>query len=63
MLQKRSKPAPLATGTGLGIAKFTSYNPDNTRPLPEVQTDYVAARYGLDGVRARLTAELAWGRA
>ncbi len=60
MTQKRSKPAR-GNGTGLGIAKFTSYNPDNTRPLPEVQASFLAARFSLDAARARVVAELAWG--
>ena len=31
--------------------------------LPAVQAAFLASRFGLDGNRARLTAELAWGRA
>jgi len=60
MSKTKLRPAS-ANWTGLGIEKFTSYNPDNTRPLPEVQTDYLAARFRLDGVRARVVAELLWG--
>ena len=58
---KRSKPAR-ANGTGSGIAKAVeAFIPDNSKPLPEFQASFVAARYGLDGVRARVVAELAWG--
>jgi len=62
MAPKRSKPARW-NGTGLGIEKLASFNPENIRPFPEVQSDFLAARFGLDGARARLMAELAWRRA
>ncbi len=61
MTQKRLRPAPLATGTGLGITKLSSFDPDNTQTVPSVQACYLAARFGLDGARARVVAELAWG--
>ena len=64
MTQKRSKPAPLATGTGLGIGSCSaalSRTEDNAS-LPAFQATFVAARFRLDTARARLTAELAWGR-
>ncbi len=60
MAHKRSKPAR-GNGTGLGITKITSFGPDCTKPLPEVQACFLAARFRLDGVRARVVAELAWG--
>jgi len=62
MHQKRSKPAR-GNGTGLGITNLTSFNPDNTENLSEVQAAFLAARFRLDGVRARVVAELAWWRA
>lgn len=62
MTQTQLRPAPLATGTGLGIEKLASFSPDNTENLPEVQAAFVAARFGLDATRAKLTAELAWER-
>jgi len=61
VIHKRSKPAPLATGTGSRTAKLSGFGPDYTKPLPEFQATFVAARFGLDGTRARVVAELAWG--
>ncbi len=61
MTLKRSKPAR-GNGTGLGIAKLASFNSDNSKPLPEIQADFIAARYGMDAVRARVVAHLAFGR-
>ncbi len=62
MAQRRSRPFPLATGTGLGVAKVSSVcTPDYSAPLSSFQADFLSARFGLDGVRARLTAELCWG--
>ncbi len=61
MAQKRSKPAPLATGTGSRTAKLSGFGPDSTNSLPEVQACFLVARFGLDGARARVVAELAWG--
>ncbi len=63
MVQKRSRPAPLAAGTGLGWISSPASTRDNSKNLPQFQADFVAARFGLDGVRAKLTAELAWWRA
>jgi len=60
-MTQRKMRAARANGTALGIAKLASFNPDNTENLPEVQACFLAARFRLDGVRARLTAELAWG--
>jgi hypothetical protein len=64
MRQKSMKPAPpcqAATGPVVWISSPAS-NRDNTEALPEVQASYLAARFGLDGTRARVVAELAWGR-
>jgi len=62
MAQKRSKPAPLATGTGSGIAKaVAAFFPDNSKHFDEFQAAFVARRFGLDATRARLTASLAFG--
>jgi hypothetical protein len=64
MSQKRSKPAPLATGTGLGngICSAALSRSDNSENLRRFQADFVAARYRLDAARARVVADLAWGR-
>ncbi len=63
MVQKRSRPAPLATGTGLEWISSPASVRDNSKPITEFQAAFVATRYGLDGSRARVVAELAWGRA
>ena len=60
MTQIQLRPAR-GNGTGLGIGKLASFNPENIRPLPEVQSDFLAARFGLDATRARVVAELAFG--
>ncbi len=60
MSKTKLRPAR-GNGTGLGITKLTSFNPDNTENLSEVQAAFLAARFRLDGVRARVVAELAWG--
>lgn len=60
MTQKKMR-AARANGTALGITKPASFGPDCTKPLPEVQACFLAARFGLDGTRARVVAELAWG--
>jgi len=60
---KRSRGAPLVTVAaprnvnGFPTRDFQS----STETLAAVQAAYVAARFRLDGVRAKLTAELAWG--
>ena len=61
MIRKTTKPA-CGDRTGSGIAKLASFIPENSKPLPDVQTDYLSARFGLDAARARVVAELAWGR-
>ena len=64
MRQKSTKPARVnGTGSGIVISLAARDTRLNSETLPEVQASYIAARYGLDGNRARLTAELAWGRA
>ncbi len=62
-MTQRKMRAARANGTALGITKPTSFGPDCTKPLPEFQAAFVAARYGLDATRAKLTAELCWRRA
>ena len=70
MTQKTSKPAPLATGTGLGIAKATTArNPENSLSPLHKQPDFLpaawlAARAGVAVETAKVFAELnRWGRA
>jgi len=62
MAWKRPKPAR-ANGTGSGnvICSAARDTRTSTETLGAVQAAFVARRYGLDGVRARLTAELAFG--
>lgn len=62
MPKTKMRPAPLATGTGLGMLSTTERSPEITASLPRFQAEFVAARFRLDGPRARLTAELCWGR-
>jgi len=61
MTVKRSKPAPLATGTGVEWISSPASVRDNSKNLPQFQEAFLAARYGLDGTRSRVVAELAWG--
>ncbi len=64
MLQKRLRGQPLATVAPRNVYSSVVLNTrTSTENLAAVQAAFVAARFGLDGVRARLTAELAWGRA
>ncbi len=62
MTEKKMR-AARTNGLALGITKPTNFNPDCTKPLGEFQADFITARFHLDGVRARVVAELAWGRA
>ena len=64
MARKRVRPAPLDKVTGLGIAKCSPAvcSPENSAPLDDFQAAFVAARFGLDATRARVVAELVWGR-
>ena len=63
MTQKRSKPARVnGTGSGNVISLAARDTRTNTETLSEVQASFLAARFGLDGTRARVVAELAWGR-
>ncbi len=61
MIQKRMRVAR-ANGTTLETTKLTGFDPDNTQTVPSVQVSYLAARFGLDATRAKLTAELCWRR-
>lgn len=61
MAQKRLKPAP--AGTGLGWNSLAASNRDNNENLPTLQEKWLVARFGLEATRARLVAEIAWGRA
>jgi len=56
------KPAR-ANGTGSRFAKSSpaTCSQENSETLPQFQADFLAARFRLDNVRARLTAELLWG--
>ncbi len=64
MPRSKKKPAPpcqAATGS-IVWESSAALVPNNSKPLAEVQSAFLAARYGLDGIRARVVAELAWGR-
>jgi hypothetical protein len=61
MAPKRAKPAR-GNGTGSGWNSLAASDRNNSKPLPEVQSDFLAARFGLDATRAKLTAELCWRR-
>ena len=62
MTQKRSKPARVnGTGSGNVISSAARDTRISTLDLAEAQASFLAARFGLDGVRARVVAELAWG--
>ncbi len=64
MLQKRLRGQPLATVAPRSVYSSVVLNTrTSTETLAAVQAAYVAAHFRLDGVRAKLTAELAWGRA
>ena len=64
MDRKTTKPAqPRQAATGSGWNSLAASDRTNTANLSEVQSAFLAARYGLDGIRARVVAELAWGRA
>ena len=64
MAQKRLRPAPpCQAATGPEMLRMPTLSvSEHSAPLPAFQADFIAARFGLDAVRARLTAELAWGR-
>lgn len=64
MAQTKKRPAPpcqAATGLPLTKMQLASYDQQNSFSLPAAQAAFLA-RLGLDAPRARLTAELAWGR-
>ena len=63
MLQGLSRGAPLGTVAPRNVNGFpTRDTRTSTETLATVQAAYVAARYGLDATRARLTADLCWRR-
>lgn len=63
MIEKTKKPAPpCKAATGSDWDSLAASDRDNSKALPEVQSAFLVARFGLDGTRARLTAELVWGR-
>jgi len=64
MLQGLTRGAPLGTVAPRNVNGFpTRDTRTSTENLPDLQAAFVAARYGLGGVRARVVAELAWWRA
>lgn len=59
-----SRGQPLATVAPRNVLSSAASDVrNNSVPLREIQAAYIGARFGLDAARARLTAELAWGRA
>ncbi len=63
MLQKRLRGQPLATVAPRSVYSSVVLNTrTSTETLAAVQAAYVAARFRLDGTRARVVAELVWGR-
>lgn len=63
MSRKASRGAPLATVAPRNVICSAARDTGiNTANLPEVQSAFLVARFGLGAIRARLTAELAWGR-
>ena len=64
MPMKTKRPAPpcrAATGQ-VAWESSTALDANNSKPLADFQGAFLAARFGLDGTRARVVAELAWGR-
>ena len=63
MTVKKLRPAPLAKVAGPGVQPMPIVrSSEDSAPLPSFQACFLAARFGLGATRARLTAELAWGR-
>ncbi len=60
-IKKPVPPCKANTGSELGKAVAAVSDGFNTKPLGEFQEAFLASRFGLDGVRARVVAELAWG--
>jgi hypothetical protein len=61
MAQKRSKPAPLRTGAGLGFDHLGgAINFENIPSTPNFQALYVARHFRLPPLRATLIAEFAF---
>lgn len=62
MLQTQSKPAPLMTGTGFGMLQSLAACSSEIPPaVVEIQTNWIAIRFGLPTDRARLVAGLCFG--
>ncbi len=61
MAQKRSRGAPLATVATRNVYSSAALDTRiSTATLPDLQAAFVAARFRLDGTRARVVAELCW---
>jgi len=63
MGRERSRPAPRERAGLLDAQSSAARDVPNSAPLPAFQADFLAARFGLDGVHARVVAELAFGEA
>ena len=62
MGREKSRPAPRErAGLGDVISSPARDTRTPTETLPDLQADFLAARFGLDATRARLTASLAFG--
>ena len=62
MVRKASRGAPLATVAPRNVISSAARDTRiSTLDLAEAQASYLAARFGLDGVRARVVAGLCWG--
>ena len=63
MSGKASRGSPLATVAPRNVISSAARDIRiNTANLTEVQSAFLASRFRLDAPRARLTAELCWGR-
>lgn len=63
MTMSKKRPAPLAKVAGPIVWESSAaLDPNNSKPLPEFQGAFIAARYGLTPAVAATVASLAWGR-
>jgi len=63
MLQGLTRGAPLGTVAPRNVISSPARDTrTSTAALPDLQAAFVAARFGLDATRAKLTAELCWRR-